>query len=346
MKKDPLSLSSYLFDLPESLIAQRPVGQRDHSRLMVIDRKNGSFTDMLFCDLPDFLSAGDSLVLNDTRVIPARLLGKREGGGASEILLLKQLSLDTWEVMARPGKRLRPGSQVFFGENLSCTVLETLLNGNKTVKFAWKDSFEAALEQYGHMPIPPYIRRGSDDIKDKTSYQTVYAKTPGAVAAPTAGLHFTDDLLNKLREKGVDQTWITLHVGLGTFRPVQSEDIRNHTMHNESFILSPESAEKLNSVTPLHRQICVGTTCCRTLESAMKTQGKFIPGKYETDIFIYPGYQFKYVRSMITNFHLPGSSLLMLVSAFAGYDLIMEAYARAIEKKYRFYSYGDAMLIL
>lgn len=346
MGKDLFSLSAYEFTLPSELIAQHPAEPRDQSRLMIVDRHNGSLTEIRFSELTDFLEAGDSLVLNDTKVIPARLLGKRDGGGNTEVFLLKRLSFDTWEALARPGKKLRPGSRVIFGDHLQCLVINTLESGNKILQFEWEGDFEFALAMYGQIPLPPYIRQGEPTSIDSTSYQTVFAKNAGAVAAPTAGLHFTKSLLNELRAHGIDQTWITLHVGLGTFRPVKTQDIRSHTMHTESFIITPEAAEKLNGIPKEKRQICVGTTCCRSLESAVTSEGKIIPGEYETDIFIYPGYQFKYVRSMITNFHLPGSTLLMLVCTFGGYDLIMEAYAKAIEQRFRFYSYGDAMLIL
>lgn len=343
---DLFSLSAYEFLLPPDLIAQHPAEPRDQSRLMIVNRQDGSLSEIRFCELADFLKPGDSLVLNDTKVIPARLLGKRSGGGHVEVFLLKRLSFDTWEALARPGKKLRLGSLVVFGEDFSCIVVEERESGNKILRFIWEGVFESALARYGKMPLPPYIRQGEPTPSDATSYQTVFAKTPGAVAAPTAGLHFTERLLKELSDHGIDQTWITLHVGLGTFRPVKTQDIRSHTMHRESFIITPEAAEKLNHVSTERRQICVGTTCCRTLESAATAEGKIVAGEHETDIFIYPGYQFKYVRSMITNFHLPGSTLLMLVCTFGGYELIMEAYAKAIEQRFRFYSYGDAMLIL
>jgi S-adenosylmethionine:tRNA ribosyltransferase-isomerase len=346
MGKDLFSLSAYEFTFPSDLIAQHPAEPRDQSRLMIVDRHSGLLSEIRFSELTDFLEAGDSLVLNDTKVIPARLLGQRDGGGNTEIFLLKRLSFDTWEALARPGKKLRTGSRVVFSDPFHCLVINTLENGNKILQFEWEGAFESALAAHGQIPLPSYIRQGAPTETDSASYQTVFAKNPGAVAAPTAGLHFTESLLNDLSARGVDRTWITLHVGLGTFRPVKTQDIRSHTMHTESFIITPEAAEKLNKVSPAKRQICIGTTCCRSLESAVTSEGKIVPGEYETDIFIYPGYQFKYVRSMITNFHLPGSTLLMLVSTFGGYDLIMEAYAKAIEQRFRFYSYGDAMLIL
>jgi S-adenosylmethionine:tRNA ribosyltransferase-isomerase len=279
-------------------------------------------------------------------VIPARLLGTREQGGKAEIFLIKRLSLDSWEVLARPGKKLRIGSVIYFGEHLSCQIVETFSDGTKGVRFKWTHSFEESLNLYGQIPLPHYIQRDQEEEEDLERYQTVYATHAGAVAAPTAGLHFSHELLQDLFQKGIKQSRVTLHVGLGTFKPVQSEDIRLHPMHKESFIISSQAAEELNHCFPLNRQICIGTTSCRALESAATEQGKIIPGAYETNIFIYPGYQFKYVKSLLTNFHLPGSTLLMLVCAFGGYDLMMEAYQKAVKDRFRFYSYGDAMLIL
>lgn len=346
MLKDPYSLSSYQFDLPPHLIAQYPCVPRDHSRVLIVDRATGNLSEMRFYELADLLQEGDSLVFNDTRVIPARLLGKREHGGEAEIFLLKRRSLDTWEAIGRPGKKLKVGSQVTFGEGFSCVVTEVLEGGGRVVRFNWKRTFEEALEQYGKLPLPPYIRQGTQELGDAECYQTVYAKHSGAVAAPTAGLHFTDSLLKRLSDKNIEQIKVTLHVGLGTFKPVQEEDIRLHPMHSEKFIISPEAADQLNQRSVTGKQICVGTTCCRALESACQKSSIIQAGEYDTNIFIYPGYQFKYVQSMLTNFHLPGSTLLMLVSAFAGYDLMKEAYAKAIKENFRFYSYGDAMLIL
>lgn len=346
MAKDPFSLASYQYDLPQELIAQFPCTPRDSSRLLVIDRQTGSMKELVFRELKDLLQAGDSLVFNDTKVIPARLVGLREGGGKTEVVLIKRLSVDTWEVLAKPGRKLRPGSRVVFGDKLSCLILETLALGTKIVRFQWVGIFEDVFSTYGRIPLPHYIERSSKLKIDEESYQTVYAANAGAVAAPTAGLHFTQALLDQLSDKRIGQSCVTLHIGLGTFKPVQTEDIRAHAMHSESFIITPETAQRLNARSSLHRQICVGTTCCRTLESAADSAGKISPGQYETDIFIYPGYQFKYVQALLTNFHLPCSTLLMLVCAFAGYDLIMQAYAKAIKERFRFYSYGDAMLIL
>jgi S-adenosylmethionine:tRNA ribosyltransferase-isomerase len=346
MPKDLFSLTSYQYELPQELIAQHPCTPRDQSRLLLVERQTGHFTELTFKDLKDFLQGGDHLVFNDTKVIPARLLGKREQGGQAEIFLVKRLSLDSWEVLARPGKKLRLGAVVTFGEDFSCQIVEARADGIKVVRFRWLHTFEEALGQYGQIPLPHYIQREKQELIDLERYQTVYATHPGALAAPTAGLHFTEELLQDLTIKGVKKSHVTLHVGLGTFKPVQVEDIRAHPMHTESFIISAPVAQDLNARDSRHRQICVGTTCCRALESSANQEGKIIPGQYETNIFIYPGYQFRYVQSLLTNFHLPGSTLLMLVCAFAGYELVREAYAKAIEKRFRFYSYGDAMLII
>jgi S-adenosylmethionine:tRNA ribosyltransferase-isomerase len=346
MSPDLYSLSAYQFELPQELIAQYPVLPRDHSRLMIVDRRSGSLSEIQFGELRDFLQPEDSLVFNNTKVIPARLMGKRENGGEAEVFLVKRLSLDTWEVLARPGKKLRAGSSVFFSDSLRCVILETLNEGVKRVRFEWSGTFEEALSECGHIPLPHYIRQGVDEISDREHYQTVFAEHAGAVAAPTAGLHFTSDLLESLHQKGVNSHFVTLHVGMGTFKPVQVDDIRDHPMHSESFVIDPLTAMRLNQRPKHKRQICVGTTSCRTLESSSDSNGVIQPGTYDTSIFIYPGYQFKYVESLLTNFHLPGSSLIMLISAFAGYELIQEAYKKAIAEKFRFYSYGDAMLIL
>jgi S-adenosylmethionine:tRNA ribosyltransferase-isomerase len=345
MTKNLLSLSSYQYHLPPELIAQYPCTPRDSSRLMVIDRAQGTFSEIVFRDLAGLLNAGDNLIFNDTKVIPARLFGKRTTGGEAEIFLIRSLGGNNWETMARPGKKIRAGSQVIFSDRLSCTILETLPDGNKVVRFECEGNLDSLLESHGQMPLPPYIKRENAEKEDQERYQTVYAAHLGSKAAPTAGLHFTPELLQQLRGKGISLTHITLHLGLGTFRPVQVEDIRTHPMHTEEFTISPEAAHFLNQQKG-KRTICVGTTCCRALETASDANGILIPGSYSTDIFIYPGYRFRAVNTLLTNFHLPGSTLLMLVSAFAGYDLIMEAYAKAIKEKYRFYSYGDAMLIL
>jgi S-adenosylmethionine:tRNA ribosyltransferase-isomerase len=346
MSKDLHLLSSYKFDLPEHLIANYPCTPRDHSRLMIVDRKSGIISEMKFFELKDFLEKDDSLVFNDTKVIPARLFGRRETGGIAEIFLTKLLRLDTWEALAKPGKKLKNNDKVYFGPDFSAEIIDSLDDGRKIVTFHYEGEFETLLAKYGSIPLPSYIKRDVDLKVDADRYQTVYAKSSGAVAAPTAGLHFTKELMDGLSNKGVLSNFITLHVGIGTFRPVQVDDIRQHKMHAEKVMISEKTAENLNAKLKNSRQICVGTTCCRSLESSVGSDGKISPGSHETSIFIYPGYKFKYVDHLLTNFHLPGSSLMMLVSAFAGYDLIMEAYQKAIKEKYRFFSYGDAMLII
>jgi len=345
MDESLYDLSAYQYDLPEELIAQEPCSPRDAARLMVIDRSSETIEEMTFRDLGDMLSDGDSLVLNDTKVIPARLHGRRLTGGKVELLLLRQIQPDVWEVLARPGKKLVPGTHVEISERLSATVEEALPDGKRVVSFKYQGVFADLLAEYGEMPLPPYIRRSEPRGEDKERYQTIFAANPGAVAAPTAGLHFTPQLLNRLESRSVEQVHVTLHVGLGTFQPVQSNDIRQHHMHTESFSVSQQAACALNERDPKKRQICVGTTCCRVLESAV-TDGHIRAGCFDTQIFIYPGYKFQYVQHLLTNFHLPGSTLLMLVSAFAGHELIMEAYKKAVKERFRFFSYGDAMLIL
>jgi S-adenosylmethionine:tRNA ribosyltransferase-isomerase len=341
---DLFSLSSYQYELPEELIAQRPCFPRDQSRLMILDRKKQTISLSHFLDIENFLNDGDELVFNNTKVIPARLFGTKKTGGKIELLLLKHLAEDSWEALCRPAKKVEPGTVIEFGKNFSCTILEKLLEGKVRVRFAYTGLFQTHLAKYGKVPLPHYIKRESEEKFDGEKYQTVYATTPGAVAAPTAGLHFTDELLGRLKAKGVEQTFLTLHVGLGTFRPVQTEDIRQHQMHEERLIIDQKTQMKLNH--PRSRRIIVGTTTCRALESSADEGGKIHAGDFETGIFIYPGYRFKYVDAMLTNFHLPGSTLLMLVSAFAGYDLTRSAYKMAVENRFRFFSYGDAMLIL
>ncbi len=337
-------LSAYQYDLPNELIAQYPVTPRDHSRLLVIDRHSGNMEEMKFYELADFLQNGDRLVFNNTRVIPARLFGKKETGGAVEFLLMEPLGEDRWDVLARPARKLKVGVRVIFSDSLACRVLEEKEGGVRVVQFEYEGDFEEILANTGEMPLPHYLNREEDKAFDPERYQTVYAKESGAVAAPTAGLHFTDELINRLVNKGVTRTEVTLHVGMGTFRPVMVEDIREHKMHHERFYISDQAAKELNQTAA--REICVGTTCCRTLESAALENGMVQAGGGNTDIFIYPGYTFKKVQSLLTNFHLPGSSLLMLISAFAGYELTMEIYEKAIRDRFRFYSYGDSMLIL
>ena len=342
---DPFSLKSYQFPLPEELIAQFPCTPRDSSRLLVLDRSKGTIEECIFRDIPHLLNDGDRLIFNNTKVIPARLYGIRPTGGQVEIMLHRIRRDGCWEAMARPGKKLQIGSKVIFGEDFFCIIEEVLPNGLRIIRFNDVENFTQKLNQYGQMPLPHYIKREAEAQFDDERYQTVYAQNPGAVAAPTAGLHFTPELLNLLEKKGVDREYLTLHVGLGTFKPVQADDIRNHEMHYEQVMISKELAEAL--CTPgSGREICVGTTCCRALESAADENGMVKGGAYDTNIFIYPGYKFKRVEYLLTNFHLPGSTLLMLVCALAGYDLTMEAYHQAVEKKFRFFSYGDAMLIL
>jgi S-adenosylmethionine:tRNA ribosyltransferase-isomerase len=340
-------LSSYNYDLPKELIAQHPMQPRDKSRLMVVNRQTGELLEMVFRDLKDFLQTGDSLVFNDTKVFPARLYGtKKDTEAHVEIFLNKQRNDGTWEALARPGKRLRPGTRVDFTPYFSCTILETLQDGSKVVQLFHEGDLFELLQQYGKIPLPMYMKR-EPTKEDLERYQTVYADKSGSVAAPTAGLHFTNELLTDLQKKGVNKTTLTLHVGIGTLRqPLTVEDIRDHKMHAENMYITPENAERLNNRPSNKSQFCVGTTSCRALETAANDKGIIVPGNYDTNIFIYPGYTFKYVKGLITNFHLPCSSLIMLVSAFAGYELTMEAYRKAVKEKYRFYSYGDAMLII
>ncbi len=346
MAKNLFSLSSYQFDLPSDLIAQHPCLPRDSSRLMLVDRSTGHISEIVFRDIYDLLNNGDSLIFNNTKVIPARVIGTRKCGGAAEILLLRRHADAAWDVAAKPGRKLQKGAVISFGKDLAGEVVAVFEDGSRRIRFDHQGDFAQLLEKYGQIPLPPYIRKGVGGQDDKMWYQTVYAATPGAVAAPTAGLHFTHELLAKLKDKGIDQNYVTLHVGLGTFKPVQTEDIRLHKIHSEEFYISSETAQALNICKERSRQVCVGTTSCRVLETVADETGSIRSGAYNTEIFIYPGYRFKYVRTLLTNFHLPGSSLLMLISAFAGYELMMEAYAKAIEKRFRFFSYGDSMLIL
>lgn len=352
MTPNLFSLSSYQYNLPSELIAQHPVFPRDHSRLMIVNRQTGELSEIPFFELKHFLNANDHLIFNNTKVIPARLLGKRQpGGGITEILLHKFLQDNTWQVLIKPGKKIKLGSKIIFSNDLSCEIIDFLPEGLKVVKFYFNPvhHFNDLLNQLGSLPLPPYIKRKehkSDSKADSKCYQTVYAKEPGAIAAPTAGLHFTDSLLESLHHKKVKCSEITLHVGMGTFKPVEVEDIRQHPMHFERCIISDNVVTKLNEKTEQNRRICIGTTCCRSLESASDEKGLIRAGEWDTNLFIYPGYKFKYVTGLLTNFHLPGSTLIMLVSAFGGYELIKEAYRKAIKEKYRFYSYGDAMLII
>ena len=338
-----MKLSDFMYDLPEACIAQTPVEPRDHSRLMVLHRDTGAIEHRHFYDIVDYLRPGDCLVVNETKVIPARLYGTRPSGGACEVLLLKQLGPKRWETLVRPGKKLRPGAQVVFGDGrLTCTVAECTDAGGRVVDFECEGSFEAALDALGEMPLPPYIH---EKLADRNRYQTVYARQEGSAAAPTAGLHFTPQLLDRIRAMGVDVVPVLLHVGLGTFRPVKVEDIDRHRMHSEYFEVTPEAAGRINAARARGgRVIAVGTTSVRTLESAARG-GMLMPMRGETDIFIKPGYHFELVDALITNFHLPGSTLLMLVSALYDREAMLKAYGIAVEEGYRFFSFGDAMLI-
>lgn len=337
-----LKTSDYYFDLPQELIAQDPLKDRASSRLLVMDKSTGEVQHRIFSDIKEYLRPGDTLVLNNTKVIPARLLGTKEGTGANvEILLLKRISSTQWETLVRPGKKLRPGARVVFGDgSLRAVILDILEEGNRLVEFEYEGVFEEVLDRLGEMPLPPYI---THKLEDKNRYQTVYAKYEGSAAAPTAGLHFTQELLEEIRAMGVRTAFVTLHVGLGTFRPVKVDDVKSHHMHTEWYNVSEEAAELINRTHAQgHRVICVGTTSCRTVESAADENGIVKAGCDDTSIFIYPGYKFKVMDALITNFHLPESTLVMLVSAFAGREKVLSAYEEAIREKYRFFSFGDA----
>ena len=342
-KKDLLKKSSYFYNLPEELIAQKPIEPRDNSRLLLFCRQTEEIQDKHFYDILDFLHKGDVLVVNNTRVLPARLFGYKDTGAKIEILLQKRIDLTTWEVIARPFKRLKEGTEIHFSENLSLTVLEKKEYGECKVRFNFTGAFEERLDEVGQVPLPPYIH---EKLKDKERYQTVYSKVEGSSAAPTAGLHFTNELLQKLQEKGVEFIEVLLHVGLGTFRPVKEDDILNHNMHSEYIEMTEENADKINKAKAEGRRIiAVGTTSVRVLESVATEEGRVKAYKGETSIFIYPSYKFKIVDGLITNFHLPESTLIMLVSAFAGYDQTMKIYNHAVKERYRFFSFGDAMFI-
>jgi len=341
-----VKLEDFDFHLPEELIGQRPVEPRDSSRLLVLDRQGGAVEHRRFRDLTEYLRPGDALVVNETRVMPARLLGEREGtGGALEVLLLKRLERDRWETLVRPGKKARTGQRIRFGGGvLTGTVVGTTEAGGRVIEFAYDGIFEAVLDRLGQMPLPPYIH---ERLEDPERYQTVYAREWGSAAAPTAGLHFTPELLGQLTNMGVGVHKILLHVGLGTFRPVQVENVLEHKMHSEFYTLSAATAEALNRARAGGgRIIAVGTTSVRTLETLATPEGAIEPGTGWTDIFLYPGYRFKAVDAMVTNFHLPKSTLLMLIAAFAGRERVLAAYADAVRERYRFFSFGDAMLIL
>lgn len=339
-----MNLSEFNYDLPQELIAQKPIERRDSSRLMVLDKSTGEITHRHFYDIVEYLNEGDCLILNDSRVLPARLYGVREDTGSPiEFLLLTRKEQDIWEVILRPGKKAKPGKRFVFGDGrLKAEVLEVVNDGNRLVRFEYEGLFENILDEIGEMPLPPYI---TEKLLDKERYQTVYSKEEGSAAAPTAGLHFTNELLDKIREKGVKIGFVTLHVGLGTFRPVKENIVENHKMHSEFYILSQETADIINETKKNGKNVvAVGTTTCRTLESVAR-EGEIKAKTGWTDIFIYPPYEFKAIDKLITNFHLPQSTLLMLISAFAGKDKVFNAYNEAIKEKYRFFSFGDAMFI-
>jgi len=340
-----VKVSDFGYELPEELIAQHPYDKRDEARLMVLDKETQTIEHKVFKDIYDYFEPGDCLVINNTKVIPARLLGKKDTGAKVEILLLKRIENDIWEVMVRPGNKLKPGAKAIFGDGLlTGEILEVLDGGNRKVKFYYDGIFNEILDQIGLMPLPPYITKA--DKKDNEKYQTVYAKYEGSAAAPTAGLHFTEELLEKLKQKGVVIANVTLHVGIGTFRPVKVENVEDHEMHSEHYYIKEEDAEKINKAKREgHRIIACGTTSCRTLESIADENGFVKACEGDTNIFIYPGYKFKCLDWLITNFHLPESTLIMLVSSLAGKDFIMKAYKEAVDKKYKFFSFGDAMLI-
>ena len=335
----------FWYDLPEELIAQTPLEQRDTSRLCVLDRKTGQVTHKHFYDILDYLMPGDCLVMNDSRVLPARLLGHRPTGGAVEVLLLRDLGNKKWECLCKPGRKMQVGNEVIFGDGeLTAVVTEVKDDGNRVVEFRYDGIFLEVLERLGKMPLPPYIKA---ELHDQERYQTVYSRAVGSAAAPTAGLHWTQELLDKARQKGVKTAFVTLHVGLGTFRPVKADEISEHHMHSELCMISAETATILNQTRQEGgRIICVGTTSCRTLESLVNGDGSFQAKSKWTEIFIFPGYEFKAMQGLITNFHLPESTLVMLVSAFAGRENVLNAYNEAVREKYRFFSFGDAMCIL
>lgn len=340
-----MKTSDFYYHLPEELIAQTPLEQRDSSRLLVLDRETGKIAHKHFYDVINYLRPGDCLVMNDSRVLPARLLGHRPTGGAVEVLLLRDLGNKKWECLCKPGRKMQVGNEVIFGDGeLTATVAEVKDDGNRVVEFHYDGIFLEVLERLGKMPLPPYIKA---ELQNQERYQTVYSREVGSAAAPTAGLHFTNELLNLIRAKGVKTAFVTLHVGLGTFRPVKAENIHDHHMHSEFCMMSAETAAILNETKRSNgRVICVGTTSCRTLESLVNENGTFEAKSKWTEIFIYPGYTFKGMDGLITNFHLPESTLVMLVSAFAGRENVLAAYEEAVREKYRFFSFGDAMCIL
>lgn len=346
LNENEMKVTDYYFDLPQEQIAQDPLEDRSSSRLLVLDKETGEYSHHVFREITEFLKPGDCLVLNNTKVIPARLFGEKEGTQAKiEILLLKRKENDVWETLVKPGKKAKVGTKIIFGGGLLVgEVIDIVEEGNRLIKFTYEGIFEEILDQLGQMPLPPYI---THQLKDKNRYQTVYAKYDGSAAAPTAGLHFTPELLQQVKDMGVDIAEVTLHVGLGTFRPVKVDNILEHHMHSEFYMVTQEAADKINNAKKNgHRVICVGTTSCRTIESAADENGMLKESSGWTEIFIYPGYQFKVLDCLITNFHLPESTLLMLVSALAGREHVLAAYEEAVKEGYRFFSFGDAMMIL
>ena len=338
-----LKRSDFYYDLPEELIAQTPAEKRDFSRLMTVDRRTGETQDKHFFDIVNLLDPGDCLVLNNTKVIPARIFGKNSAGREFEVLLLRDRGGDVWECLLRPARKAREGEPIFFGDELVGKVVNVIEDGNRLIHFEYRGIFNEILDRIGTAPLPPYIKSRASDPK---RYQTVYAKYDGSAAAPTAGLHFTEELLDRIRDKGVDTAFLTLHVGLGTFRPVKEDDLSKHIMHSEWYELPQNAADKINAAKKRGgRVISVGTTSCRTLESVAGKFGEIRADSGETDIFIFPGYEFKCIDALITNFHLPESTLIMLVSAFSTREIILNAYKEAVEKKYRFFSFGDAMFL-
>lgn len=343
---EELRKSDFYFDLPQELIAQDPLEDRSNSRLLLLDKNDGRIEHHIFKDIVDYLRPGDCLVLNDTKVLPARLMGVKEDTGAAiEVLLLKRKENDIWETLVKPGKKAKPGTRIVFGEgSLRAEVLEIVEEGNRLIRFSYEGIFEEVLDQLGEMPLPPYI---THKLQDKSRYQTIYAKYEGSAAAPTAGLHFTKELLSRIEAKGISVAYVTLHVGLGTFRPVKADNILEHHMHSEYYHVTKEAADKINQAKAAGgRVICVGTTSCRTVESAARADGTLQECCDNTEIFIYPGYRFRVMDCLITNFHLPESTLVMLVSALAGRERVLHAYQEAIQEKYRFFSFGDAMFVI
>lgn len=338
-----MHINDFDYDLPDELIAQTPLTERDHSRLMVLNRDKHTIKNHIFYEILDMVNPGDTLVFNNSRVIPARLIGHRPTGGRVEVFLLKQIDETHWEALVKPGRKARVGSEIIFSDKLQCKIVDNTDFGGRVVDFQFEGIFNEILDELGETPLPPYIH---EKLADKERYQTVYSKVRGSAAAPTAGLHFTQELLGKLRDKGVNLAFVTLHVGLGTFRPVSTDNIEEHHMHTEYYQIDQETCDLINSTKKAgKRVIAVGTTAIRTLESAASIDGTIAPSAGDTNIFIYPGYKFKIVDAMITNFHLPKSTLVMLIAAFAGREFVLEAYRKAVEDQYRFFSFGDAMFI-